>query len=277
MLIDIIVEMRLGKARDEGVLDETVVEDMLVKTFAEHVLVEVVVAGVVVKEVRREVAVGADGALQIMVVGIVLKEADRKIYDICDNKLAAKIDLLEVNCEVEDVVVAIDREVEVIGLEHVLDDGLVDVLQEVAREACAHETGLNKESVDEDGLVQKVLDEAVNVILEKVREQGLRMLRLHSSEEDAKCCYCTSVVGRGTKSVCSVFTLPYNQMRNVSTSAVHSRTGVVRRRTRTHTSILPKEKCEYVISASPPTTASFLAAHRKFMYLCPIQLCDCVA
>ena len=191
------------------------------------------------KEVRREVAVGADGALQIMVVGIVLKEADRKIYDICDNKLAAKIDLLEVNCEVEDVVVAIDREVEVIGLEHVLDDGLVDVLQEVAREACAHETGLNKESVDEDGLVQKVLDEAVNVILEKVREQGLRMLRLHSSEEDAKCCYCTSVVGRGTKSVCSVFTLPYNQMRNVSTSAVHSRTGVVRRRTRTHTSILP--------------------------------------
>ena len=114
-----------------------------------------------------------------------------KLYDICDNKLAAKIDLLEVNCEVEDVVVAIDREVEVIGLEHVLDDGLVDVLQEVAREACAHETSLNKESVDEDGLVQKVLDEAVNVILEKVREQGLRMLRLHSSEEDAKCCYCT--------------------------------------------------------------------------------------
>ena len=203
MLIDIIVEMRLGKARGEGVLDEAVVEDMLVKTFAEHVLVEVVVAGVVVKEVRREVAVGADGALQIMVVGIVLKEADRKIYDICDNKLAAKIDLLEVNCEVEDVVVAIDREVEVIGLEHVLDDGLVDVLQEVAREACAHETGLNKESVDEDGLVQKVLDEAVNVILEKVREQGLRMLRLHSSEEDAKCCYCTVAKRMQKPTICS--------------------------------------------------------------------------
>ena len=55
----------------------------------------------------------------------------------------------------------------------------MDVLQEDVRKSCVDRTRLNKESVDEDGLVQKVLDEAVNVILDKVREQGLEHILLN--------------------------------------------------------------------------------------------------
>ena len=40
---------------------------------------------------------------------------------------------------------------------------------------------------------------------------------------------------------------------------------------RPHTSILPKEKCEFVISSPPPPSPSLPAAHRKFLYLFSIQ------
>ena len=94
-----------------------------------------------------------------------------------------------------------------------------------------------------------------------------------------------------------VFTLPYYRKRNVSTSAARhipqlSRLAVGRWASMRHhvmargggtsarlarSYILPEEKCEYVIRASPPTTITFLAAHRKFMCFFPFQLCECVA